>query len=205
MMAMAHNRDERKTGGVGRMGLDFDGSYREDLAIARELATKAGLECIDRYLDGCSHGTIRNVKSCLHELIALQGHPSQAYATGVRAQIIEGIFDDIYPYDVRDYAQMRILDKVSYLVRRYRDITKVRNMFRVLCALWDETLKDDPVDYLDEIVEGWEWYQLREDYLDRDISDGAIEAVAGRAIKYRETGLMFWTVPAKDAKQVFGW
>lgn len=175
------------------------------LVNVKQLASKANLGVVSTYLDSCSPSVLSSIKGRLHTLIALQGHPSRAYEAGVRAQTIKSIFEEVYSYKVSDYSQMLILELVGSLVRKSGSINEAGGRLRVLCALWDATLVDDPDGDLEKIIEDQDWHWLELTYGGKAVSDEAIENVAGRAISYKETGSMHWYEPAEYTRKFFGW
>mgnify|MGYP003089236215 CR=1 FL=1 len=173
-----------------------------------KLAKTAGVPEILPYLKGCPSSVIKGIERDLHDLAALQAHPSKGYATFVRAQILGSIAEDIYPHSSADFIKMHVLYRVSFYVRNTEDLTEVSEEFKVLSALWDFTERighEDRYEFIEEIVADWDWYYLKGEFLMLDVSDSAISEVAGRALFYKETGRMDGHVSALRARQFFRW
>lgn len=172
------------------------------------LCVTAEVPEIAPYLNECPKSALKMVEQSLHDLIALQGHPSGGYATFVRSQILESIAEDIYPHSSSDYIKMNVLYRISFYVRNTADLTKVSDEFKVLSSLWDfadSVDQEGRYDFVEEIVADWDWAYLKRMFLEEEASDKAVSEVAGRALYYKETGRMDGQVSASEARKVFGW
>ena len=173
-----------------------------------ELADVAGAPEIIPCLNECSKSSLKIVEQSLHDLVALQAHPSKGYASFMRAQLLERIAEEVCPHNSADFIKMHVLYRVSFYVRDTEDLTNRSEEFKVLSALWDFTDRighEDKYEFLEEIVADWDWYYLKGEFLAIEVSDSAVSEVAGRALYYRETGRMDRYVSASRARQFFGW
>lgn len=172
-----------------------------------KLAQVAGVPEIIEYLEECPERSLKLVEPDLHDLVALQGHPSKGYSAFVRAQIMESIAGEIYQHSSSDFIKMHVLCRISYYVRNTEDLTKVSDEFKVLSSLWDFADKighEDSYEFIEEVVADWDWYYLKGEFLYLEASDNAVSEVVGRALYYKETGRMDGHVSASEARKFFG-
>lgn len=174
----------------------------------KEMARAAGIPEISSYLDGLSEPTIKSVEQFLHDIVAMSAHPSKGYGIFAVSKIIDSIASEIYPYSSADYIKMLVLYRISYYSRTVGDLTTVGDELRVLSVVWgltEDAGKLDKYDFLDEVVEDWDWQYLKDEFLSIEPGDESIENVAGRALHYKDTGRMDGTVSAHEVRKVFGW
>ena len=173
-----------------------------------KLASAAGVPEIIPYLERCPNCAVNSVEQGLHDLVALQGHPSTGYSTFVRARILGSIAEDVGTHGSSDFIKMRVLYRVSYYVRTVEDLTTLSEEFKVLSSIWDFTDKigrEDRYTFIEEIVADWDWYYLKGEFLPLEASDKAVSEVAGLALYYKETGRMDGHASAYEARKFFGW
>lgn len=170
------------------------------------LAKSAGVPEILGYMVSCSQGTLNHVERCLQGIIAAEAHPSAAYRSRVRSNLLNEVWESLWEYDSCDYLKGLILGRIvfsSFWYKKDNNSTKVE--LTVLANLWDRAESVDDVDEECESVECWDYLYLKDRYLHHDPSQKALEETAGRALYYMRTGNICGTVPVQEAIDYFGW
>ena len=178
---------------------------RGEMNELETLAKSAGVPEILGYMVSCSQGTLNHVERCLQGIIAAEAHPSAAYRSRVRSNLLNEVWESLWEYDSCDYLKGLILDRLVFASFGYKqdnDGTKVE--LTVLANLWDKAESVDDVDEECESVECWDYLYLKDMYLHHDPSERAIGETAGRVLYYMRNGSMLGAVGADEAIRYFG-
>lgn len=168
------------------------------------LAEYAGAPEIIPFLEGRGKHTLAEVEDLLHSLIAIQGHPSQAYRARIRAGLLNDIWDRIYGVEPANYLRWLILSRIECRARS-RGLHDLAQELWVLAVLWDVSCSEEDLDEACEAVEDWDHSVLNENYLSSTPSADAVMHTAGRAMYYVANGDMLGAVPVHEVLEYFGW
>lgn len=170
----------------------------------RVLAEYAGVPEIIPFLEGHGKYTLAEVEDLLHSLIAIQGHPSQAYRARIHVGLLNDIWGRIYGFEPANYLRWLILSRIEHQARS-KGLHDLNQELWVLASLWDASYSKEDLDEECEAVEDWDYLFLNENYLGSVPSADAVAHTAGRAMYYVANGDMSGTVPAHEALEYFGW
>ena len=170
----------------------------------KALAKLVGEPEIVPFLDGQGKYTLMEVEECLHGLVALQGHPSTACRSRVRAALMNDIWARIYVHESANRLRWLVLRRIEFRAR-VRGLHDLRQELWILANLWDAGNSREDLDAECEAVEDWDYQFLGETYLSPTPSPDAVADTAGRAIYYVANGNMSGTAPASETAKYFGW
>lgn len=170
---------------------------------------KALVELVDEpeiipFLDRCGKPALTEVECILHNLVAVQGHPSAAYRARVRTGLLNEIWDIVYGFYPSTYIKGFILKRVEYLART-KGLHDINRELLVLANLWDASESKEDLDAECNAIENWDWPFLEENYLYPTPSPEAVMSTAGCAMYYVLNGDMTGMVSAREAAEYFGW
>lgn len=156
------------------------------------------------FLGECGEYVLKEVEGLLHDLVAMEGHPSPTFRARFRVSILNDIWDRVYGFDQKSYLRWLILGQIEYWTR-VRGLHDLGEELWILANLWDISRSKEDLDDECEALEDWDYPFLKENYLYPVPSPDAVVHTAGRAIYYAANGDMSGTVSTHETLEYFGW